>query len=404
MSDPEVFPEAIFGGRFRRKGPREQRLLSSIFPLERADELHPGRDYTALRIELPERCTESQRRRLMTLLTRNYTPLAGRVTVPVEVATDEQNNPWVVFETPWGEPLGDLLARGPLSVDDAGRVLLALAAGLADVHRANLFNGGLNPGDLWVSLRAGQPAVVTQLIPGLTALLHEIHWSEPQTVAALPVEEVALLAPEILRGEAPGHEVDVWSLALLAFELHTGASYWLTLRQPGTSLIELCKEILGHPYPPAAERALGAPRPDGMDAQLQDWFDRCIRFFPGERLPLLQAVSLLQDPRSRQVALFTPDEPEMVFANPKGSFYDDGLNDEPDGAGGEESRSEPGKHPYRVVSTPPREDLLIRGNPKGSFYDGGLLREGAPGGPRKKLVAALLVLVAAVAAYLVLRR
>ncbi len=109
---------------------------------------------------------------------------------------------------------------------------------------------------------------------------------------------------------------DLWAFGLIAFFMITGRRYWKS-----TSSLDMLQEVLTAPLVPASVRAreLGASSwPEALDP----WFARCVSRSPDERFrDAAEATAALTTPPRRPFSSYP------VLANPKGSFYDDGLKE-----------------------------------------------------------------------------
>jgi hypothetical protein len=399
MATHDIKRDEVLGGRYRIAGDPDERFHFSLFPAKRADGILYERDYTVLVIDEWINREPGPRDRFNRLVRHPAAGLEGRVTTPVDVDIDDARaHAWVAFETPWGETLISRVTGALLPLDDARDTLLALASSLAIVHDAGLV-AEPSQENVWFGRKEGGLPVVTILLPGLMPLLRDARSKNTRAGPAEPLFSIACLAPEVILGQPEGPPADVWAFALLAFELFTGASYWESARD-ARPVFEFATEMLTKPWPAASARTAGTPRPDALPAGFDPWFARCVQREPEKRPTMREAESSLRalfgDAPAHVIA--TP-LPAVIMANPKGSFYDRGLNDlsvpqPPPWTGG--------ANPFRDGPLIPPERELIRGNPKGSFYDRGLSGEPRP---RWRVIVPWVVamLVAVMTAYLVLR-
>ncbi len=210
-------------------------------------------------------------------------------------------------------------------------------------------HGELTTENVWYAAGIPGTAVTTLSVPELAPLVREAQLRSTVDRVGAPLAPVAHLAPEILMGKPEGLAVDVWSFALLVYELLVGAPYWRALRDQGSFSL-LLTEIVAAPIAPASERAKegrwAGALPSGFDA----WFATCLVRDPTARPSMRAALESLRAVFASPVAPVI--EPEVLMGNPKGSFYDRGL----DPFGGAQ----------------PHKPEILMGNPKGSFYDRGL--------------------------------
>ncbi len=369
MTTHDLRRDEVLGGLYRIAGDPDHRHHFSLFPAKRSDGVFYERNYTALVIDEWINRDPGTRDRFLRLVRSLSHEFEGRVTVPVDVGLDdERQHAWVAFETPWGEALDTRVRATLLPLSDVHDTLLTLATSLKRVHDAGLV-AEPSLGNVWFGRKEGGLAVVTLLLPGLIPLLRDARSKDTRAGPVEPLRSVSCLAPEVITGNVEGPPADVWAFALLAFELLTGASYWETVRSGG-AVFEFATEMLTKPWPAASARAVGTPRRDALPAGFDAWFARCLQREPEKRPPLSEVESsLYQLLGAPQTQVVDPTTPPIIAGNPKGSFYDPGLD----------TPSVPPPPPWRHGASPfrdgpliPPEKALIRGNPKGSFYDQGL--------------------------------
>jgi hypothetical protein len=388
MTTHDIRREAVLGGRYRIVGDPEERHHFALFPAKRADGVLYERDYTVLVIDEWINREPGTRDRFTRLVRRPAPELEGRVTTPVDMDVDnERQHAWVAFETPWGETLDARTVAALLPLDDVRDALLTLASSLALVHDAGLV-AEPSPENVWFGRKEGGLAVVTILVPGLVPLIRGARSKDTRVGPMEPVFSLSFLAPEVITGQIEGTPADVWTFALLAFELFTGASYWETVRARGTAF-EFAAEMLTKPWPAASARAADTPRPSALPAGFDAWFARCLQREPEARPTMREAESslraLLDAPATEVV---NPTTPPILAGNPKGSFYDSGL---PDLRVPQPPPWTQGANPFRDGPLIPPDRVVICANPKGSFYDQGLTGRG--GRPRWNRVLPLVLFV-----------
>ncbi len=315
----------------------------------------------------------------------------GHVTTLLDCGIEEsppQGSPgaWVIFEAPWGDSLSRALSVGPLDPDEAREALWSLCHSLKALHLAGRWHGAVSPWWIWYGRPDRGPAVVTLIAPGIAPLIvHAVPELRAHEPTPLSPDEVAWCSPEALLGEPVGASADVWGLALIAFELLTGARYWKPPTKPDAWLGELITQVMGERAPPGV-RAEKCPRPGALPIGFETWFLGCTARKPEDRPAMAQAVDALLQMLAKPPGPEFPLDVGVLAGNPKGSFYDGGLAT----AGQVDDRSG-----YRG-SKPERRPEIVLGNPKGSFYDGGLNR----GGPRRAVVAmSILGLIGAAIAW-----
>ncbi|HUH03842.1 MAG TPA: protein kinase [Kofleriaceae bacterium] len=195
---------------------------------------------------------------------------------------DDELGPYLVTPLLPGATLRALQGRGPLGPEAAALLLEPLADGLAAVHRAGLVHRDVKPENVIVTPEGR--VVLVDL--GLAYRAGQTRYTEQGSV----VGSVPYMAPEQLEGREVSAASDVWALAVILYELITGARPFARERTPeeaaailvGTfvelerrdrrvapALSRLVSTCLVHAAPerPSAEQVR-----DGLRAAL-DWVD-----------------------------------------------------------------------------------------------------------------------------------
>lgn len=258
----------------------------------------------------------------------------------LDLGVDEGTRlPFVALPAVDGRPLRDVMPQmsRPASLVLAG--IEPIARALAAASSRGLVHGALSPRHVVVS-SGGTPSIWGIGVSHWLAHLEGLHGPMP-----VEVDEWEWLAPELVRGVAPSSASDVWALALLAAELLYGRPWHEGDESIPQRLMRVVLEEL-----PSPSVHYGGPPPlaPEIGPAFDAWFARCTRREPGQRIG--DASVALEELRAalsgEQPSLPPPVDPYPILANPKGSWYDDGLK--------------------------PVEPPIVLGNPKGSFYDGGL--------------------------------
>ncbi len=114
-----------------------------------------------------------------------------------------------------GESLKERLARGPLAPEDALRVALHIAEGLASAHGRGIVHRDIKPGNVMV----GEDDSVKLVDFGLAKLAED---PEHLTRTGTVVGTAAYMSPEQVLGEEVDHRTDLWSLGVLLYEMLAG--------------------------------------------------------------------------------------------------------------------------------------------------------------------------------------
>lgn len=169
---------------------------------------------------------------------------------------------FITMEILRGEMLDVYLRRmGPLPPAAALHLLEQVGGALMAAHRARIVHGDLKPANVFLLEDDGRAprAVVTDF-----GLAHESGWQEQpagSTPAPGPIGTLLYMAPEQLKGATPTEKCDLYSFALIAYELVTGALPF--------------QEV--PPIASAIQRSLKAPPPpSSLAPSVPKGWDQCI--------------------------------------------------------------------------------------------------------------------------------
>ncbi|MEM6954461.1 MAG: protein kinase [Myxococcota bacterium] len=147
-----------------------------------------------------------------------------------------QNRPYLVMENVPGETVEERIERGPLPLEEAVSIVAQLALGSDAIHRAGLVHGDIKPSNALV----GPSYRVCLTDFGLVRTAQSWATSDVGGTPAYFAPERA--ARRVRPGLAP--RIDVYSLAIMAFELLTGR-----LPFEGTNPIDVIREHASAPIP-----------------------------------------------------------------------------------------------------------------------------------------------------------
>ncbi|MBS2011386.1 MAG: serine/threonine protein kinase [Deltaproteobacteria bacterium] len=161
--------------------------------------------------------------------------------------------PFIVMELLAGESLAQLLAReGRLAVDRACRIAVEALVGLDFAHRAGVTHRDIKPSNLWLSSGRGMEGHVKVLDFGIAKLVDDRDGVRTTTGSLLGTP--AYLSPEQLRGHPADERSDQHAIAVVLFEMLTGARPW---QSQGVALYA---EILERVPPSVEQLAPHVPR------------------------------------------------------------------------------------------------------------------------------------------------
>jgi len=153
---------------------------------------------------------------------------------------EENGIPYIVSEFVDGGTLGDQLSGQPVAVGEVVRLLEPIASALDYAHGQGILHRDLKPSNIML-LGDGTP-VLTDF--GLAKLIQGQTITQAGQVMGTP----EYMAPEVCLGEPAGSAADRYSLAVVAYEMLTGAVPFKG-PTPGATMVA----HMQNPLPPAHE-------------------------------------------------------------------------------------------------------------------------------------------------------
>jgi len=150
--------------------------------------------------------------------------------------------PFIVMEHVDGRLLRDVVAEGPLSPDEAGRIVDGILVALEYSHRAGVVHRDIKPGNVMVT-SAGQVKVMDF---GIARAISDSSATIAQTSAILGTAQY--FSPEQARGEAVDARTDLYSTGVVLYELLTGRPPFLG----ETAVATAYQHVSEPPTPPNA--------------------------------------------------------------------------------------------------------------------------------------------------------
>jgi Tol biopolymer transport system component/tRNA A-37 threonylcarbamoyl transferase component Bud32 len=185
---------------------------------------------------------------------------------------EQQGEAWIAMELVEGEPLSTIVSRGTLAPEVVTRYGAEIADALDHAHAKGVLHRDLKPANIVIDADGR----VKLLDFGIAARVSEqdaaavTHTTEPlATWAGSLAGTLPYMAPETLRGEAPGAAADLWALGVVLSEMTTG-------RRPfdGRTAADLALAILSQPRDPL---------PSDTPATLVGVIDRLLQKDPARR-------------------------------------------------------------------------------------------------------------------------
>jgi len=208
-----------------------------------------------------------------------------------------RTRPYLVFEWIEGESLAQVLKEGPLTVEVATRISLAIADALQYAHSRGIIHRDLKPSNvLLASPRAPDPGAVKLVDFGVSGQLDP---RSQLTRAGMTFGTPLYMSPEQVLGEPQTTATDVYALGLLLYEILAGKP----LRQTADTAAALFHRILSEDHP-AGDWS--------MPAYLADLIRACLRRDPSRRPSIADVRRTLQQrglsPETTQPVPLAPPE------------------------------------------------------------------------------------------------
>ncbi|WP_434061468.1 Stk1 family PASTA domain-containing Ser/Thr kinase [Paramicrobacterium humi] len=125
-------------------------------------------------------------------------------------------DPFIVMEYVEGHQLKDLIAQGPLDIDEAVRIEQDLLTALEYSHRAGVVHRDIKPGNIMIT-PSGQVKVMDF---GIARAVSDTSSTVAQTTAILGT--ASYFSPEQAKGETVDARTDLYSAGVVLFEMLTG--------------------------------------------------------------------------------------------------------------------------------------------------------------------------------------
>lgn len=135
------------------------------------------------------------------------------VAVVHEIGTGENGEMFLVMAFYEGQTLEDIIADGPVDLDDTVRYMLEAAKGLDAAHSKGIIHRDIKPGNIMVT----ESGLLKILDFGL-AKVSDV----TMTMGAMSLGTLAYMSPEQAQGQPVDNRTDLWALGVVFYEMLAG--------------------------------------------------------------------------------------------------------------------------------------------------------------------------------------
>jgi Tol biopolymer transport system component len=119
-----------------------------------------------------------------------------------------------------GEGLNDLIAKGPLEIDDVIELGLQVASGLGAAHEKGVVHRDVKPANIYTTLAGtNRPRQAKVMDFGLAQLVGTSRITKLETT----IGTVAYMSPEQTQGGVVDQRTDIWALGVVLYEMAAGS-------------------------------------------------------------------------------------------------------------------------------------------------------------------------------------
>lgn len=221
----------------------------------------------------------------------------------------EAGQPFIVMELLEGESLEARLRRHPcLPLPIVAKLIHQIAEGLAATHHAGIVHCDLKPANVFLAREPGRELVKLLDFGVATVAAADRASTLEETIRCTIAGTLPYMSPEQFSGLGCRESADVWSLAVLAYQMLTG-------RWPfqGESFLSMVAQVCSGAFPPPSSLVRGlSPALDELFARA---FAQDIAERPASAQELSAELRALVDNvhDSTLRILFIDDEPDMEF-------------------------------------------------------------------------------------------
>jgi len=202
-----------------------------------------------------------------------------------DAGVDALGRPWLALEFVQGRPIDEYVKAAACDLRTRVRLVVQVAQAVAYAHSRLVIHRDIKPSNILAD-EAGQ---VHLLDFGIAKLMQGEHAEETAlTRAAGRALTLDYASPEQVRGEPLSTASDVYSLAVVAFELLTGTRPYRPVRGTAAELEEL---ITAGAPPLASEVAQGEAQRKALRGDLDAILNQALKKAPAERYASVDALA-----------------------------------------------------------------------------------------------------------------
>jgi serine/threonine protein kinase len=215
-SDPEDITGFLVDRKYRVDAIIARGGMGVVY---RATQVYLNRDVAlkVLRADLPKDANATRR---FLLEARAASSLRSPHTVTVhDFGISDDGRLYFAMELLDGEPLDDLIARGPLPWQRVVGIILQVCDSLGEAHAQRIFHRDIKPANIFLARTTGGTDFVKVLDFGIARIGEETGLTKPGGLCGTP--EYA--SPEQAIGGEADHRSDIYSLGIVAYEMLSGS-------------------------------------------------------------------------------------------------------------------------------------------------------------------------------------
>ena len=142
----------------------------------------------------------------------------------------EQGTPYLVMEILDGEPLDQIISRGPMPPGQVASLGVQVARGLARAHDFDVLHRDLKPENIFICRGADGALSIPKLLDfGIARSMHDSRLTSAGQIFGTP----QYMAPERVTSIDAGPAADLYALGVILFEMVTGRLPFLSNDIPG---------------------------------------------------------------------------------------------------------------------------------------------------------------------------